>query len=325
MDAYLPASPLVPIAVAAMVAGLLLVGYAMQGSQQARSWRSVAAWSLLVAGVAAVHGLAVAEPAGFRMLALIGYALVAMKVIVVVAERARGMAPLPLGRWLAFAVLWPGMQPRLFARGRQGPLAGAGDLFRRGAVHAVVGEALIVLAWLAWRRWHSHLMVTVLLLPGLSLLLHFGFCNLLAGAWRLAGVPCGGLFRAPLRARTLGEFWSRRWNLAFSEMTSIAVYRPLEKRLGRPLAIYSGFVVSGLLHEAAISLPVRAGFGLPLLYFLLHGALVLLEGVLARRGLAPRGWWGRVWTLGWLAVPLPLLFHPWFLAGTIWPVVGAGP
>jgi alginate O-acetyltransferase complex protein AlgI len=325
MHAYLPASPLIPLAVVAMVAGLLVVGYALQRTQGARGWGSVIAWSLLVAGIGAVDRLASGEPAGVRMLALIGYALVAMKVIVVVAERARGMAPLSLGRWLAFAVLWLGMQPRLFAKPRRGPLPGAGALFRRGAINAIAGEALIVLAWLAWRWWHSHLMVTVLLLPGLSLLLHFGFCNLLAGVWRFAGVPCAALFRAPLQARSLGEFWSRRWNLAFSEMTSIAVYRPLEKRVGRPLAVYPGFAVSGLLHEVAISVPVRAGFGLPLLYFLLHGALVLIEGVLARRGLAPRGWLGRAWTLFWLAAPLPILFHGWFLAGVVWPLVGAGP
>jgi hypothetical protein len=29
-----------------------------------------------------------------------------------------------------------------------------------------------------------------------------------------------------------------------------------------------------------------------------------------------------LWALGWLVLPLPLLFHPWFLRGVVWPLVG---
>lgn len=333
MHVYLPTTLLVPLAVAALAAGMLVVGYVLQrpsaagraGTTGGPGASRLIAWSLLVFGIAAVHGIAVAEPAGVRMLALIACGLAGLKVLVVVEERARGMGPLSPSRWLGFAVLWPGMQPRLFEKQRRGPLPGAAALFRRGVLHVVSGAVLVALARLAWTRWQSLLLVSILLLPGLSLLLHFGVCNLLAGAWRLAGVACGALFRAPLRSQSLGEFWSRRWNLAFSEMTSIAVYRPLAKGLGRPEAIFAGFAVSGLLHEMAISLPVVAGFGLPLLYFLLHGGLVLLEGALARRGFALRGWPGRLWTLFWLGAPLPILFHWPFLAGVVWPLVGVGP
>ena len=80
------------------------------------------------------------------------------------------------------------------------------------------------------------------------------------------------------------------------------------------------FVVSGLLHEMAISLPVRAGYGGPLAYFVLHGVLVLLEPRLDREGWKPTGAWGLGWTLGWLALPIPLLFHPPFLAGVLLPL-----
>ena len=44
------------------------------------------------------------------------------------------------------------------------------------------------------------LLATLVLLPGLSLILHFGVFNILAGLWRFAGVACGPLFRAPLRS-----------------------------------------------------------------------------------------------------------------------------
>ena len=169
------------------------------------------------------------------------------------------------------------MQPRLFASPAAGPLTGAAALIRRGLLHTVSGAVLVVLARLAWTGLDSRLLASLLLLPGLSLMLHFGVCNIVAGAWRLRGVPCEALFRAPLRSQNLGEFWAKRWNVAFSEMTAIAVYRPLAARLGRGPALLSGFALSGLLHELAISVPVGAGFGLPLLYFLVHGGLVLAE------------------------------------------------
>ena len=105
-----------------------------------------------------------------------------------------------------------------------------------------------------------------LLLPALSLVLHFGLLNVLAGVWRSAGANCRALFRAPLCATSLTEFWGRRWNLAFSEMAATAVFRPLSRWAGSCAATAVVFLFSGLLHELAISLPVRAGFGLPLLY-----------------------------------------------------------
>lgn len=87
------------------------------------------------------------------------------------------------------------------------------------------------------------------------------------------------------------------------------LYRPLDGRLGRGASILLVFVFSGLLHDMAISLPVHAGYGLPTIYFVLHGLLVLVEEALARRGHPIRGLFGRVWTFLWIFAPLPLLFH----------------
>ena len=324
MESYVPASPSV---VAALVGALLLILLA-GGALALRAPLGVAraaAWALLVGGIAAVERWTAGEPPGVRMLALIAFALLALKVVVVAEERAAGMEGLTFAGWLRFAAGWLGMQPRLFARPRRGSLPGTGSLVARGAAHLATGAFLILAARLAWTTTHSRLLATLLLLPGLSLVVHFGMCSLLAGAWRARGVPCETLFRAPLRSESLGEFWGRRWNLAFSEMTAIAVYRPLSPRGGRGAALLASFLVSGLLHEMAISLPVRAGFGLPLLYFAIHGALVLVERALARAGRPIGGALGRVWTLGALALPLPLLFHRPFLEGIVWPLIGIGP
>ena len=323
MSAYVP-SELWVVAVLAAALVVLIAGYAI-GRRLRPGIARAFAWTTLVLGTLGVEKLVAHEPAGVRMVALITFALLVMKVIVVIEERARGMGPLSFGAWFGFAGAWLGMKPRLFASAETVSLNGAGALLRRGAIHVVVGAALLVLARIAWTTAHSRLLATILLLPGLSLLVHFGLCNLLAGAWRLRGVACEALFRAPLRSQNLGEFWARRWNLAFSEMTAIAVYRPLADRIGRGPALMAAFALSGLLHEMAISVPVRAGYGLPLLYFLVHGGLVLVERALSRGGYPLSGWIGRAWAIFWVVAPLPILFHRPFLAGVIWPLIGIPP
>ena len=159
--------------------------------------------------------------------------------------------------------------------GRRGAAAGGrAARSRAGSPGWRPGLALVALARLAWVGTGSRLLATALLLPGLSLMVHFGVFNLLAGAWRRAGVDCRRCSARPLRSTSLGEFWGRRWNLAFSEMTALAIYQPLVRRVGRRPALAASFLGSGLLHELAISVPVRAGYGLPLAYFALHGGLM---------------------------------------------------
>ena len=148
--------------------------------------------------------------------------------------------------------------------------------------------------------------------------------NLLAGLWRRIGGDCHALFRAPLRSTSLTEFWGRRWNLAFSEMTALTVYRPLRRLTGNRLASIVAFLFSGVLHELAISLPVRQGYGLPTLYFVLHAIAMQIENVLADCGkpINSSRLAGRCWTAVWLVLPLPLLFHVPFLRGCLWPLLG---
>jgi alginate O-acetyltransferase complex protein AlgI len=109
-------------------------------------------------------------------------------------------------------------------------------------------------------------------------------------------------------------------------MTAISIYRPLARKFGRSVATAIAFLFSGLAHELAISVPVKGGYGLPFLYFALHAGLVLLEQLLERAGrpVERLGWVARLWTLGWLALPLPILFHPPFLNAVVWPLIGMG-
>lgn len=246
-----------------------------------------------------------------RMTLVIGVLYPAMKLLVgwVSGER---LSPL---HWVAFFP-WPGMRPALFAR-RGPPLPSAALALRSG------GELSLGLILFAGARALAPIRpvpALLLALPAFSLTVHFGLLGLLAAGLRRAGFPVEPLFRAPLAALSLGEFWGRRWNVGFSEMAAILVHRPVSRRFGRCAGLLAAFAFSGLLHEAAISLPVMAGFGLPFAYFILQGALVALEREipLPRRGLL-----ARVWTLFWLGAPLGALFHPWFLKGVVGALLGS--
>ena len=319
MNTYLPISWPVDIALIALF--VLIAGFALPRLRTPHIARLLA-WLILPTAVGLTLGVTSAENPGFRMLALVGNGLLGMKAIVAVeAERAGAGSLSPL-RWLGFAVGWAGMRPSVFARTRSPNLEAATALSRRALLRIGAGLCLLVLARSLADAVSLPVFATVPLLIGLSLILHFGVLNLMCAGWRAFGVPTQPLFVAPHRAQSLTEFWGRRWNLAFSEMTSLVIFKPLVAHVGRPCALAAAFMFSGLLHEMAISFPVREGYGLPMAYFALHGGAMLAEDRLAQSGRGLTGWLGRVWTFGWLVVPLPLLFHVPFLRGVVWPLVG---
>ena len=329
MNAYVPGDITIAIAVGAVLAATLLVGFGITRIPSLVTARC-AAWLLVCGGVTGLERLTATQPAGFRMVALIAVLLYAMKSVVVVESRRPG-DPMPLMTWFCFAGLWVGMRPTLFS-GVPGPRQeGAAALIRQGIVRLVIGCVFVAVAWMVWtppqdslRGSGQTVLATAFLLPGISLIAHFGLFNIVAGIWRQLGAKCRPLFRAPLLSRSLTEFWGQRWNMAFSEMTAIGVFRPLKGRIGPGPATAAAFLFSGLLHELAISVPAKAGFGLPLLYFAMHGVAMFIERHLERAGrpIHRKVWLGRLWTTGWLVIPLPILFHPAFLRGCVWPLVG---
>jgi Membrane bound O-acyl transferase family len=327
MNAYTPHDPITLARVAAALLATLVTGFAVTRLRPVAVART-AAWALAVGGGVGVERLTADEPAGVRMLAIVLELILGMKAVVTVEAQAAGMPALKPWQWFGFAGLWVGMRPQLFATAGGAPRAGAGRYLVRGLLWSAAGVALLVLSRELWGGEPvRQVALSGLMLVALSIVLHFGTLTVLAGLWRFAGVDARPLHRAPLKARSLTEFWGRRWNLAFSEMTALAAYRPLRRVVGEPAAVLASFALSGLLHEAAISVPVRAGYGGPLAYFLLHGCLTLVERARARQGLRPPeawGVWGRVWTLGWLALPLPILFHAPFVKAVVWPLAGVG-
>jgi len=154
----------------------------------------------------------------------------------------------------------------------------------------------------------------------LILVLHFGFFHLLSLAWRANGMDTPPLMRAPLLARSLSEFWGKRWNTAFHHLVAQFLFRPAHRKFGVLAATMFVFLASGLVHDLVISIPARGGYGLPTLYFLLQGAGVLFEHTrLAHRFGINAGFRGWLFMALITAGPVCLLFHPPFIHNVILP------
>ncbi len=203
---------------------------------------------------------------------------------------------------------WPGMDPRPFEAARAPDLDGI-RLLGRGTATMAVGIVLLAVpcdnplarAWLA--------------MAAAIAFIHLGLFDAMAGILRWNGLRVERICPEPWLARSLGEFWSVRWNHAFHVFARDRVYLPIARRLGRTPGLAAAFLFSGLVHELVISLPARGGWGLPTLYFAIHGVLVELE---RRRILRPRRWT----TVLFVLLPLPILFHGAFVANVVLPLLG---
>lgn len=224
-----------------------------------------------------------------------------------------------LGLALYFSI-WPGIDLTPFQLRRDLKFSDterhqdANALFR-GATFLVFG--FVAFAALAWNAPHLNRdFLGWATIAALLSMVHFGFGEMLPYFVHQLGFRVGKLFDFPLASANLSEFWSRRWNVPFVEMDRILFLRPLRKLFGARGAIIGVFAISGIFHEAGISYPAGAGWGGPLLYFLLHGALVILVAPRLKNPLAAR-------LLAWIAIlaPLPLLFHAPFRETLILPLV----
>lgn len=217
-------------------------------------------------------------------------------------------------RLAGFAAGWVGMDVNAFKKSDAVPWRAS---WGWSLANLAVGVALL---WGAARCCTLPLAAGWVGMAGLIFVLHFGLFRLLADAWNAIGVPVTPIMRCPLAATSLAEFWGRRWNLAFRDLSHRLVFRPVAHRSGHKAALWASFAVSGLAHELVISLPAGAGFGLPTCYFLLQALGIALE-----RGLRTHGW---LRTHAFTALPAIVLFHPPFVERVMVPffhVIGALP
>lgn len=223
--------------------------------------------------------------------------------------RGRG-EPAGKGRTLAYLLLWPGMDWKAFAHnsGRDGARRSRmivavkivfGAVMFWGVARMVPETSPLVRGWVGW--------------IGLAFLLHFGAMHALALVWGVKPI-----MDAPLLAKSVNEFWSRRWNTAFPQLAGPLWFEPMKKWFSPATAIMGVFLISGLLHELVISLPAGAGYGMPTAYFAVQGVGILLERKAARWASAP---YRRMWA--WLVVagPAVILFHPVFVHNVVLPMM----
>ena len=267
--------------------------------------KRLSGWLGLLALVAGANFALTEYSAVSRMVGICCVLLAGMKGLVY-AEWAVGQR-LTMSRYLVFAILWFGMDPGSFQHSRTG-LSWKNDVLV-GSILMIVGT---LGAWLVWAmEWRQ---ILIMFLP-MSLGFHFGALRVLKGGLRAAGFPVRTLFPNLLKAQGIGDLWSRRWNVGYSQMMQRLVGRPIESKYGANAGMMTIFLASGLLHELAITLPVRAGFGLPTLYFTLHGILTVIEKKTGRQ-------FGKIPALLAVMAPMGLLFPPAFQTEVIQECLG---
>jgi len=236
--------------------------------------------------------------------------------------RVRAAVPHTAARSIAYLLAWPGMDADAFLSSDariQRPATrewlaalsktAFGAALFWGLARVIPGPPLL-------RGWVGMI--------GLILVLHFGSFHVVALMWQRLGVDARPIMSAPLRSTSLSEFWGRRWNLGFRQLSYDFIFRPLQRTQGAWAATMLVFLASGVVHDLVISVPARGGYGLPTLYFLAQGAGVALERSRAGRrlGLASgkRGW---LLMIAFVAGPVFWLFHPLFVLRVVIPFMKA--
>jgi hypothetical protein len=278
------------------------------------------AWFLALGYIFAIYVYVDASPI-LMMLLYIMSTFLSLK-IVVASNHLGKENQLNFKQWCLFCYAWFGMNPLPFRSFPAKPLTDYSSYFKKGITRILAGIVLINIMSLIWKSLHDatfDFVVHLFYLIGLSLILHFGLLNISAGSLRRMGIPVTSLFKDPIKSQTLQEFWSKRWNIAFVELTTLAVVRPLKKRFGAQTAFWISYAFSGLLHELAISLPVNHGFGKPFLYFIIQAFLIMtIEKYLIKN--LPNGILRTIWVLACLFVPIFLLFHTEFILKIVVPL-----
>jgi len=230
----------------------------------------------------------------------------------------------PLWQHAAYLFLWPGMDPDSFLNGnrkrvptpalKEGIFAffkfGLGMVLLTAAVVASSQGNPILIGWIG--------------MIGIVMTLHFGLFHLLSCLWRSVGLDAKPIMNWPIASRSLSEFWGRRWNLAFRDLTHRFLFRPFLRTCGPSGAFLVGFLISGVVHDLVISGPAGGGWGGPICYFLIQGVGIMAEH--SRRGRdwgLNRGATGRLYAIGSVLLPVPLLFHQPFVLSVIVPFLQA--
>lgn len=123
------------------------------------------------------------------------------------------------------------------------------------------------------------------------------------------GIELPPIQNAPLRSRSLDEFWGRRWNAVVCGWFRRHIFTPLARKGLARLGMAASFAASVIIHLWTVAAPAGTRFLLPMgAFFAVHGLFTLLEGPLkVRRWPAARG---RAWTAAVVVLSSPLFTEP---------------
>lgn len=227
-------------------------------------------------------------------------------------------------RHLVFLVAWPGMDLETVVTDCPSKLvAPTISEWLGAAINTLTGLGLIFFL-IPRLGLNESVLAGGIGMLGIILSLHFGLFHLLSCFWRARGMSAVPIMNRPLASQSLAEFWGRRWNLAFRDLTYRFLFGPL-RRLRRPaVSLMFSFLVSGLIHDIVISWPAGAGYGKPTCYFLLQGLGILFEkSAMGRHWGLDHGLPGRIYCLTLVVMPLGWLFHCHFLIRVVDPFLAA--
>jgi len=161
------------------------------------------------------------------------------------------------------------------------PLSVAPRLIRRFVVFLSV---YICAYWLLWQLLKNFQLPTILLCY-LGVIMLWLVSEVVGSLLPFFALPAGRLLppihgASPPLAKSISDFWGRRWNVWVSEWFRQIIFRPLQNR--PVLALFAVFLTSGVLHELTINVPLyivtgRKYFGWMTLYYLLQPVGILIE------------------------------------------------
>jgi hypothetical protein len=280
-------------------------------------WARIAAWPPLVTLPVAAVWLAAEWPSWVFMWVLAFSIYAGLKWLSFAASVHPSEST--VGQSLGYLLLWPGMDAKSFFATDQAVERPSLSEWLLVLAKVALGAVLIVAAASLVGRYP--MIAGWIGMAGCVFTLHFGLFHLLSVVWRRAGVDAPPIMDTPVLASSLSDFWGRRWNLAFRDLAHAYVFRPLVGRLGIARTTMAVFLVSGIVHDAVISIPARGGFGLPTLYFAIQGVGVLFErSRLGKRVGTRKGMTGRLFCATVTLGPVFLLFHQPFVERVIVPM-----
>jgi hypothetical protein len=285
--------------------------------------RFVLAWTVMVGGLV---GFWCIRP--FLGTSAFNYGLLA---VLLLTWKIASLLCLPKQAWSRFTplrflayCLFIGMQPKQFLVGQRTAAGAPIPTFVSIVRNAISGAVLL---WLVPRflpaatPWALRFGIA---LVGFCLVFLFARLDFAAFIFRAMGFAVEKLWDFPIAAKTLGDFWGRRWNRIVPGFLREVIFLPVSRRAGAKVALLAVFLYSSLYHES-VSLMSRSGYGRPALYFMLQCLGVAIENTRQmRRVLRGRLWLSRAWTFAVVFLPVGLFLHPGFVNQYVVRILVAG-